>query len=65
MEDTMIQGPWVFGDKYTVADPYLFTVTRWAVRDRVDITQFPKVYEHHRLIGERPAVKKVLEIELL
>mgnify|MGYP006168648403 FL=1 len=65
MEDTMIQGPWVFGDNYTVADPYLFTVTRWAVRDRVDITQFPKVSEHHRLIGERPAVKKVLEIELL
>ncbi len=63
MEDTMIQGPWVMGDNYTVADPYLLTVTRWAVRDTVDITQFPKVSEHQRLMGERQAVKKVLEVE--
>ena len=63
IEDTLIKGPWVMGDVYTVADPYLFTVTRWAVRDSVDIDNLPKVAEHQRLMTERPAVAKVLEIE--
>ena len=63
IEDTLVKGPWVMGDAYTVADPYLFTVTRWAVRDSVDIESLPKVAEHQRLMTERPAVAKVLEIE--
>jgi glutathione S-transferase len=63
IEDRLIKGPWVMGERYTVADPYLFTVTRWAVRDTVDIARFPKVTEHHRLMNYRPAVAAVLATE--
>lgn len=63
IEDRLIKGPWVMGERYTVADPYLFTVTRWAVRDTVDIARFPKVTEHHRLMNDRPAVAAVLAAE--
>jgi glutathione S-transferase len=63
IEDTLIKGPWVMGENYSVADPYLFTVTRWAIRDTVDISRFPKVSEHHRLMSERPATVKVQQIE--
>ena len=29
IEFGMLEGPWVMGERYTVADPYLFTMSRW------------------------------------
>jgi len=63
MEDKMVRGPWAMGESYTVADPYLFTVTRWAIGDAVDIEQFPKISDHHRRMTDRPAVARVMEAE--
>ncbi len=60
MEREMVEGPWVMGNAYTICDPYLFTVARWLARDGVDIAGFPKIHDHHKRMGERPAVKKVL-----
>ncbi|MGZ5115168.1 MAG: glutathione S-transferase family protein [Burkholderiales bacterium] len=60
MESEMVEGPWVMGNAYTICDPYLFTVAGWLPRDRVDIARFPKIYDHHKRMAERPAVKKVL-----
>lgn len=63
IEQTMLKGPWVMGERYTVADPYLFTLGSWLVNDSVDIKTFPRVYEHHQRMAERPNVKKVLAAE--
>ncbi len=60
IEDELISGPWVMGERFSIADPYLFTVTRWAIRDEVDIAQFPKVAEHFARIQERPATKTAM-----
>jgi glutathione S-transferase len=51
------------GEHYTVADPYLFTLGRWLKSDSVDIETFPRVYDHHRRMAERPNVRKTLEAE--
>ena len=32
----MLKGPWVMGDAYTIADPYLFTFAQWLEDDGVD-----------------------------
>lgn len=63
IEDSMLQGPWVMGERYTVADPYLFTVSGWLNRDGIDIARFPKVADHHARMRKRPAVARTLEQE--
>ncbi|WP_426131636.1 glutathione S-transferase family protein [Pararhizobium sp. PWRC1-1] len=62
IENTMFSGPWVMGETYSIADPYLFTFTSWLEGDGVDPRRFPKVYEHSQRMTERPAVKKVLSV---
>ena len=52
--------PWVLGDRYSVADPYLFTVAGWLKSDGVDIHEFPRVAAHFERMKARPAVQQAL-----
>ena len=63
IERTMFRGPWVMGDRYTIADPYLFTIGNWLEGDGVDPSAFARVFDHRRRMAERPAVKRALEQE--
>jgi glutathione S-transferase len=61
IERHMFKGPWVMGDLYTVADPYLFTMAQWMESDGVDPSRFPKLLDHHDRMRERPAVRRALD----
>jgi glutathione S-transferase len=63
IETRMLRGPWVMGDSYTVADPYLFTVGQWLESDSIDPKRFPRFYEHRMRMAERPSVKKAIAEE--
>jgi len=63
IERSMLRGPWVMGESYTICDPYLFTVGQWLEGDGVDLTALPKVMAHRKRMQERPAVRKVVEEE--
>jgi glutathione S-transferase len=63
IEQSMLKGPWVMGENYTVADPYLFTLATWLKGDSIDIQTFPRLYDHHKRMAERPNVRKVLADE--
>ncbi|MGZ5843002.1 MAG: glutathione S-transferase family protein [Xanthobacteraceae bacterium] len=63
IEREMFEGPWVIGANYTVCDGYLFTLAQWLGADGVDISKTPKIAEHFRRVGERPAVRKAIEDE--
>ncbi|MFN4089787.1 MAG: glutathione S-transferase family protein [Alphaproteobacteria bacterium] len=63
IETEMLAGPWVMGAAYSVADPYLYTVTRWLERDGVDPARFPRVADHRARMEARPAVAKVLAVQ--
>lgn len=60
IEQHYLQGPWVLGEAYSVADAYLFTVASWLKSDGVDIALFPKVAAHTQRMLQRPAVQKAL-----
>lgn len=62
IETGMFKGPWVMGETYTIADPYLFTIATWLAGDGVDIVNFPLVHDHFKRMNERPAVKKALAV---
>ncbi len=57
-----LHGPWVMGAGFTVADPYLFTLSGWMEGDDLDLFRYPRVMEHRRRMSERPAVRKVLAV---
>jgi glutathione S-transferase len=63
VEDTMLQGPFVMGDTYSIADPYLYTMSTWIEGDQVDTTQIPRVMAHRELMSNRPSVLRALAEE--
>ena len=62
IEDRMFRGSWVMGEKFSIGDPYLFTVENWLEGDGVDIKKFPRVADHFERMKARPAVAKVLAV---
>ena len=64
IESRMLKGPWVMGDRYTIADAYLFTVAQWLEDDGVDPARIPRVIAHRSRMAERPSVGKAIAEEL-
>ncbi len=63
IEDEMFVGPWVMGEQYTVADPYLFTLANWMEADGVSMKEFPVIEEFFNRMLQRPAVQKACGLE--
>jgi len=63
IEATLTRHPYLLGDEFTVADAYLFTVTRWAQFVDLDLTAFPHLQAFQQLVAARPAVARALEAE--
>jgi glutathione S-transferase len=64
IESRMLKGPWVMGESYTIADPYLFTLGQWLEDDGVNPTRIPRVIEHRSRMAERANVKRAIAEEL-
>jgi glutathione S-transferase len=64
IEHRMLKGPWVRGETYTIADPYLFTLAQWLEADGVDLARIPRVMQHRSRMAERTNVKKAIAEEL-
>ena len=62
IENGMLQTPWVLGEEFSVSDIYLYTVAQWLEGDGVDINQFSNVAAHSRVMAQRPAVQKVVQL---
>ncbi len=63
IEEQAFVGPFVSGENYTIADPYLFTVAQWMEADGVDPAQFPKVAAHREMMRQRKSVQTALRAE--
>lgn len=59
VEQDYLHGPWVMGENYTFADPYLFQLANWMEGDGVDPASFPKVLDHRNRMKQRASVKKI------
>jgi glutathione S-transferase len=55
--------PYLFGDQFTVADAYLFTVTNWANYVKLDLSMFPNLLAFQARVAARPAVQAALVAE--
>jgi len=64
--DKQLEGKeYVMGDHFTVADAYLYVVTRWTQPMSIDISRFKNLTAHNARVGERPAVQEALKAEKL
>jgi glutathione S-transferase len=63
IEEKFLKGPWVMGERYTIADPYLFTIATWLEGDGVDTKKFPRTMDHRKRMLARPAVQKTVTME--
>lgn len=53
----------LFGDQFTVADTYLFTVTNWAKLVNLDLSDFPNLAAFQKRVASRPAVQAAMRAE--
>ncbi len=54
---------YLMGDKFTVADAYLFTVLRWSPRVGVDLSKSANVVAYVDRVAARPKVQEALKAE--
>ena len=62
IERHYLAGPWVLGERFSLADIYLFVVASWLAGDGVPIDEFPKVAAHTRRMLARPAVQQAIQV---
>ena len=53
----------IMGDKFTVADAYLFTVLNWTSSLKIDLTKWPNIKAYVARIAERPKVREAMKVE--
>jgi glutathione S-transferase len=56
---------WIVNDRFSVADIYLFVVTRWFDFLKIDLGRWPVIAAHHARVRARPATQAALAAEHL
>jgi glutathione S-transferase len=54
---------YLMGDSFSVADPYLFTVTNWAALTGVDLSSYSNLLAFRARVAARPAVVAAMTAE--
>ncbi|HMG56775.1 MAG TPA: glutathione S-transferase C-terminal domain-containing protein, partial [Kofleriaceae bacterium] len=63
LDKQLAKGPYLFGEQFTVADAYLFTVTNWASYVKLDLSEFPNLLAFQSRVAERAGVQAALVAE--
>jgi glutathione S-transferase len=63
LEQRLAGRQYLFGDEFTVADAYLFTLTTWARALKVDLSRFVHLMEFQDRVAARPAVRAAMKAE--
>lgn len=54
---------YLMGNRFTVADAYLFTVVRWTTPMKMDLSPWPNLAAYLQRVGKRPKVKEAMQEE--
>lgn len=63
VDQQLAQQPYLTGEQFTVADAYLFVVTRWAKPLNLDLSAFTHLYAFMTRVAQRPSVQQALAAE--
>jgi len=57
------ENQFLMGERFTIADAYLFTILTWAPGQGLELSRWPALKAYFDRIGARPAVRSALEAE--
>jgi glutathione S-transferase len=63
VDKQLVGKQYLTGDKFTVADAYLFTVVRWSPRVEIDLAKWPNLKAYVDRVAARPKVTEALKAE--
>ncbi len=63
VEDSMLEGPFVLGERFSICDAYLFTLAQWLEADGADLARLPRVLEHRARCAARESVRRAITEE--
>ena len=58
-----LTGPYLMGERYSVADAYLFVCLNWTQFQKFDLSPWPALTDFMRRVAVRPAVQRALAAE--
>jgi glutathione S-transferase len=62
--DAQLDGrPSLMGDRFTVADCYLFTLLNWCNLHQIDLVQWPALKDYMSRVAARPSVRETMKAE--
>ncbi len=59
IESNVLRGPYVLGEQFSLADPYLYVVCSWLESDKVDVSAFAKILAFRETMESRASVQAV------
>jgi glutathione S-transferase len=63
LQDTIGDGPYILGDRFSILDAYAFAVLNWTKIHAIDIARWPGLSAYLARVAERPAVRETLKAE--
>jgi glutathione S-transferase len=63
LAQTLGKQPYLTGDRFTIADAYLFVVLNWTGLHKVDLGPWPALQQFQQRVAARPKVQATLEAE--
>jgi glutathione S-transferase len=63
LEQMLAGKSFMMGDKYSIADSYLFTVLNWTKGLKVDLEKWPNIRSFMERVAARPKVQETLKAE--
>ena len=65
VEDHVLQGPYVLGETFSLADPYLYVACNWLEGDGVTVADYPKITAFIEAMRGRASVAQVIADDMI
>jgi glutathione S-transferase len=63
LETHFAKNKYLMGDKFTVADAYLYTVISWSPHTGIDLGKWKNLSDYRQRVADRPSVREALQNE--
>jgi glutathione S-transferase len=63
LEEVLVDRGFLMGERFTVADAYLFVMLQWCDKFSIDLQLYPNLDDYEHRISQRPAVRAAMAAE--